>query len=177
MKRFPKDARVCFLGDSITDKTNGGTYSDLHYSWGVKDHYVSVLFWAQAGPSDHDDYRSVTINLNTGKAMEDRSVIELFGLTDKDEYMKQVMDRMGTEYLEQFKDIEIDDFVIMGLELTCEFNHVYQARPVIGADGTLYIAAPLGSPAGSGIDWHVFPFKGAVSDLYKNMYDQYIKVH
>lgn len=163
-----------FLGDSIVDTEHGGAYTSIHYIWGVKDQYVSVVIWSHYGESDYEQYAALTINTVTGKAIEDSALLKLYGITDTETYRKQVMDRMGTVYVSEHGDEEIDSLFLAGFELTCEFNHVYLARPYIGEDGTLWIAAPIGKGAGSGIDWHTLPYKGTVSEAYKNLYAQYI---
>lgn len=168
---FVKD----FLGKSLTDTEYGGAYTNLHYEWGVKDQYVSVVIWSHLGPSDTEGYAAITINLATGKAIDEAALLKLVGITDMTAYKQQVKDRMGTVYLEIHADEEVNDLFLDGFRFTFNDKHHSAAIPYLGEGGNLWIAAPIGKGAGSTMDWHRFAYKGTVSDLYKTMYALYVE--
>lgn len=146
----------------------------MTYLWGRSDYYLSIVVTITYYASSGAEFAIYNVDLRTGELASQTEVLSHFGYT-VDDFEKKARDVMGSVLFDNYASfIEemqsdptmqemFDDLVTR----TTSDEYVSDARPFVGADGKLWMVAPIASIAGADRYDQVIEFASyPISDAY-----------
>ena len=122
------------------------------YHWGISDAFLSIVAVITPYASEGAEFTIYNVDLRTGQLASQTELLNYFGYT-VEAFNERAKDVMGTVLLDQYESfledpsmkLELDDL----LRRTTSEEYVNDACPFVGADGTLWMIAPIASIAGA----------------------------
>lgn len=147
----------------------------MTYLWGRSDNYLSIVVTITYYASSGAEFEIYNVDLRTGQLASQSEVLTHFGYT-VDSFSEKARDVMGSVLFDQYASFleevkadpslkpEFDDLVTR----TTSAEYVSEATPFVGADGKLWMVAPIASIAGADRYEQVIEFANyPISDAYR----------
>lgn len=146
----------------------------IKYLWGRSDHYLSIVVTITYYASEGAEFAIYNVDLRTGELASDVEVLSHFGYT-VDRFEEEARDVMGSvlfdnyaSFIEEMQsDPTMEEMFDDLVTRTTSDEYVSDARPFVGADGKLWMVAPIASAAGADRYDQVIEFESyPISDAY-----------
>lgn len=140
------------------------------YQWGRSDNFLSIAVTVTPYASEGAEFSIYNVDLSTGELASQAELLSHFGYT-VESFSDRARAVMGSVVLDQYASIMDDPslqevFDDLMLRSTSE-EYVNDARPFVGADGKLWMVAPIASIAGADRYLQVIPFEDyQISDAF-----------
>ena len=142
------------------------------YQWGVSDSFLSIVVTITPYLSEGAEFQIYNVDLSNGQLASQSELLTHFGYTP-DSFEARAKDVMGSVVADQYASLfddpslktELDDL----MKRSTSAEYVADATPFVGADGKLWMVAPIASIAGADRYMQVIQFTDyPISDAYLN---------
>ena len=183
---------VDYLNEMIYEQLYDGAYQEyvvksideygmpglcnMNYIWGISDQYLSIVVNYAYYASEGAEFQIYNVDLSVGELASQVEILSHFGYT-VDSFNEKAKDVMGSvlfdnyaSFLEEMQDDPsmqelFDDLVTR----TTSAEYVSDAYAFVGADGKLWMVAPIASVAGADRFSQVIEFENyPISEAYLN---------
>lgn len=148
----------------------------ITYIWGISDEYLSIVVTITPYATEGAEFHVYNVDLSTGEFASQVELLSHFGYT-VDSFNEKAKDVMGSvlfdNYASFIEEMQSDPMMIAEFDdlvsRTTSDEYVSDACAFVGADGKLWMVAPIASVAGADCYNQVIEFESyPISDAYLN---------